>query len=46
MNVTNSALTEEGFVSNDIVSGAIALYMPPNIKVSYGANWETEDMGV
>ena len=46
MNVTNSALTEAGFVSNDIVSGAIALYMPPNIKVSYGANWETEDMGV
>ena len=33
----------EGYKSQDYVSGAIALYMPPDIKVSYGAEWGSED---
>ena len=32
--------------SLDLVSGAIALYMPPDIKVSYGAEWGTEDTNI
>ena len=32
--------------SKDIISGAIALYMPPDIKVSYGAGWGAGDMGI
>ena len=33
----------EGYSHKDFVSGAIALYMPPDIKVSYGAEWGAED---
>ena len=44
MNKTNTVLTDES--NRDIVSGAIALYMPSDIKVSYGANWEAEDTSI
>ena len=43
---TNTTLAGTEYNSKDIVSGAIALYMPPNIKVSYGAEWGPEDMGI
>ena len=32
-----------GYGTNDMVSSAIALYMPPDIKVSYGVQWGDED---
>ena len=32
--------------SQDLVSGAIALYMPNDIKVSYGADWGPEDTNI
>tara|TARA_B100000029_G_C17591048_1_gene962491 strand:- start:2295 stop:3554 length:1260 start_codon:yes stop_codon:yes gene_type:complete len=32
--------------SVDMVSGAIALYMPNDIKVSYGADWGPEDTNI
>jgi hypothetical protein len=41
MNKTNTVLSDDS--TKDIVSGAIALYMPPDIKVSYGADWDAED---
>tara|TARA_B100000029_G_scaffold359914_1_gene352769 strand:- start:2328 stop:3578 length:1251 start_codon:yes stop_codon:yes gene_type:complete len=44
INKTNTVLRD--MPSKDIISGAIALYMPPDIKVSYGAGWGTEDMGI
>ena len=28
---------------NQLVTGAVALYMPPDVKVSYGADWNPED---
>ena len=43
---TNTTLGGESYRTKDIVSGAIALYMPPDIKVSYGQDWGPEDMGV
>ena len=44
INKTNTVLRD--MPSKDIISGAIALYMPPDIKVSYGAGWGAEDMGI
>ena len=44
MNKTNTVLTDDA--TRDLVSGAIALYMPPDIKVSYGADWEAEDTNI
>jgi|TARA_B110000263_G_C15310718_1_gene513034 hypothetical protein len=44
MGTTNSVIGDD--VTKDIVSGAIALYMPPDIKVSYGAGWGVEDTNV
>ena len=44
MNTTNSVIGDD--VTKDMVSGAIALYMPPDIKVSYGASWGPEDTNV
>ncbi len=44
MNKTNTVLSDEK--NSDIVSGAIALYMPSDIKVSYGANWGAEDTNI
>ena len=41
MNKTNTVLSDDA--TKDIVSGAIALYMPNNIKASYGAEWGHED---
>ena len=32
-----------GYKPNDMVTSAIALYMPPDIKVSYGVEWGTEE---
>ena len=43
MNKTNTVLGDDA--TKDIVSGAIALYMPTDIKVGYGANWGAEDSG-
>ena len=44
VNKTNTVLRDN--VSKDMVSGAIALYMPPDIKVSYGAEWGPEDTNI
>ena len=44
INKTNTVLRD--VPSKDVVSGAIALYMPPDIKVSYGAGWGDEEMGI
>ena len=44
MGTTNSVIGDD--VTKDMVSGAIALYMPPDIKVSYGAGWGVEDTNV
>lgn len=44
VNKTNTVLRD--VPSKDMVSGAIALYMPPDVKVSYGAGWGEEDMGI
>ena len=44
MSKTNTVLRED--VTKDIVSGAIALYMPNDVKVSYGAEWGAEDTGL
>jgi hypothetical protein len=41
---TNTVLRD--VPSKDIISGAIALYMPPDIKVSYSAGWTPEDTNV
>ena len=35
---TNSVLSK--VPQNSQVTSAVALYMPPNVKVSYGANWD------
>ena len=43
MNKTNSVLGDDK--TKDIVSGAIALYMPTDIKVGYGADWSIEEAG-
>jgi hypothetical protein len=32
-----------GYGTSDMVSSAIALYMPPDIKVSYGVEWGPDD---
>ena len=40
----NTVLTDDATL--DVVSGAIALYMPNDVKVSYGADWGVEDTGV
>ena len=44
MGTTNSVIGDDS--TKDMVSGAIALYMPPDIKVSYGASWGPEDTNV
>ena len=44
MNKTNTVLSDD--VTKDIVSGAVALYMPNDVKVSYGAEWGAEDTGL
>ena len=44
MNKTNTVLSDD--TTKDIVSGAIALYMPSDIKVSYGAEWGAEDTNI
>ena len=44
VNKTNTVLRD--VPSKDMVSGAIALYMPPDVKVSYGAGWGEEEMGI
>jgi len=43
MNKTNTVLGDDA--TKDIVSGAIALYMPNDIKVGYGADWGIEESG-
>ena len=43
MNKSNTVLDDDK--TQDIVSGAIALYMPTDIKVSYGADWGIEEAG-
>ena len=40
---TNSVLPHNA--SKDMVTSAVALYMPPDVKVSYGANWDSEEAG-
>ena len=41
--VVKSNTVSAGYAPNDMVSSAIALYMPPDIKVSYGVQWGDED---
>ena len=41
---TNTVYRDDA--TTDVVSGAIALYMPNDIKVSYGADWGSEDTGI
>ena len=42
-NVVKENTVSRGYTVNDYVSGAVALYMPPDIKVSYGAEWGAEE---
>ena len=41
---TNTVMTHNA--SKDMVTSAVALYMPPDVKVSYGAEWGTEDTNI
>ena len=41
---TNTVINHNA--TKDVVTSAIALYMPPDIKVSYGATWDTEESGL
>ena len=44
--VTGQGLFNAEKPAIDVVSGAIALYMPPNIRASYGADWGPEDTNI
>ncbi len=44
INKTNTVLRDDA--TKDVISGAIALYMPPDISVSYGAGWGPDEMGI